>query len=325
MYKVVKANLETHECYFILKDDLPCYNINRWLEYKGNKSLATSKRYAYNLMTYLNYIKSYTEVTTRDIEEYIKYLLYNRDGVLTIDAQISYNTLKSHIITIKEFYKYLDYDKYEYIWNMDTDILINHNVLRRYSNKEYIKWYTDSEIHSIVSNFLTLRDEAVFRLTLEGFRIDEVLSMTVQSYNDIEGTICPTRSKNNALRTLKIKDVTRTALDNYIFMERDSIETYTDYLFVNLNKGKYQGYQLAYRNYIRILKGAADRANIDPELIRTHSGRSTRTMELLHHQAETGLTDEQIRLLMGWSSTDSITPYINYQDDRILLKIARKI
>ena len=51
-------------------------------------------------------------------------------------------------------------------------------------------------------------------------------------------------------------------------------------------------------------------------------------MELLRHQAknpEDNITDEQIRLLMGWSSPESIKPYVNYKDERILIDIAKKI
>ena len=44
-------------------------------------------------------------------------------------------------------------------------------------------------------HFTTLRDEAVFRLTLEGFRIDEVLSMKLSDYDSVKQLIQPTRSK----------------------------------------------------------------------------------------------------------------------------------
>ena len=47
-------------------------------------------------------------------------------------------------------------------------------------------------------HFTTLRDEAVFRLTLEGFRIDEVLSMKLSDYDSVKQLIQPTRSKGRS-------------------------------------------------------------------------------------------------------------------------------
>lgn len=62
-------------------------------------------------------------------------------------------------------------------------------------SREYIKWYTDEEKALLCDGFHTLRDEAVFRLTLEGFRIDEVLSMRLCDYQAMERLIQPSRSK----------------------------------------------------------------------------------------------------------------------------------
>ena len=78
-------------------------------------------------------------------------------------------------------------------------------------------------------NFLTLRDEAVFRLTLEGFRIDEALSVKLDNYNPVERIIQLTRSKGRAtvtgesrnhLRTVALPAATCKLIDDYIATEK---------------------------------------------------------------------------------------------------------
>lgn len=99
----------------------------------------------------------------------------------------------------------------------------------------------------LCSNFKTLRYEAVFCLTLEGFRIDEVLSMCLSNYNSVELLIQPTRSKRrqtavkgyqNRLRTVRILKDTVGTLNRYLFEERiiaeNSSGIISDWIFLNI-------------------------------------------------------------------------------------------
>lgn len=339
MYEKRKARINGEQQWMITLNGVPETKVTKWLLYKSMRSEATAKKYATNICRYLNYLHSkgidYTEVQNSDINSFI--LNLRADNIA-----ISHNTLSSYIATIKEFYKYLedkpnlDYktakkkiskEKFLYgqIWGKSFDELVTVKVNRNSVNNDYIKWYTKEQIEALRHNFLTKRDEAIFLLTLEGMRIDEVLSITLDTYDSIEGTVRPTRSKTAAYRVVPLREHTQQCLDDYVFSERDLIDTDCNLLFININKGRHQGQKLTYRNYIRILKDCAKRAGLDPTIIRTHSGRSTRTMELLQLQTESDLTDEQIRLIMGWNSPSSIHPYINYKDSRVLLSIAKKI
>ena len=198
-------------------------------------------------------------------------------------------------------------------------------------SREYVKWYTEEEKQHLCQNFLTLRDEAVFRLTLEGFRIDEALSMCLSTYHMADGIIQPTRSKmrqpatkgmENKLRKVRLAQETCHALDRYICEERTAAENksgiISDWLFLNLNMGTDLGKPLSYSNYRKILRRCAGRAGLDSRKIRTHSGRSTRVMDLLEDGAlhpERKLSELEFMLLFGWRSADSVTPYMNHNSE----------
>ena len=194
---------------------------------------------------------------------------------------------------------------------------------------------------SFLKGVLSLGDEAVFRLTLEGFRIDVALSFKLDNYNPVERNIQPTRSKGRAsvigdnckhLRPVALPAKTCELLDSYIATERMIAENesgiISQYLFLNLRKGKCYGMPLSYRNYLAILKGCAWRAGIDPAKIRTHSGRSTKAMEFIEHQIlhpEDGLTDAIMLECFGWRSTDSIEPYRNHNNQVIARAVMEKL
>lgn len=354
---ITKANMENYDCYIILNNDLPVFFINKWLDMKALKSDKTSKKYAYDLCRFLNFLnqlnKTYLKATKKDVLLFIDSVLFQLDdNVSSISSNISYNTAYSYLNTIKEFYKYVeDYsdeasieaDKYKkksaknsflygQIWDMNIKDILLLRTSRIKGNKDYLKWYTDKEKSALIMNFKTLRDKTIFLLTLEGMRIDEVLSLTLANYDPVNALVTTNRSKSKDTRTIPLSDDTVQAIEDYLFNERSDVEincdTPTEYLFLNLKRGRYFGKEVSYNNFLTVLKKASSRAGLDPAKIRTHSGRSSKTMELLTFQAEhpeINLTDEQIRLLMGWENVNSIKPYINYKDERILLAVAKKI
>ena len=186
---------------------------------------------------------------------------------------------------------------YDQIYNYEYTYLVDGYAAMLKPGRDYIKWYDEVTKDALCNNFLTLRDEAVLRLTIEGFRIDEVLSITLDSYNATDRIVQPTRSKgrasatkrNNPLRVVALPEKTCNIIDRYIQTEQAIAEMksgrISQYLFINLNSGRTQGTPLRYHNYLKILKRCAERAGLDPRKIRTHNGRSTKVMEFLEHQA----------------------------------------
>lgn len=258
-------------------------------------------------------------------------------------------TLSGYVSTITDFYCWLDqnygsemifyegerkcrHQSYLYgqIYTYKYKNLINRILPDVKGSREYIKWYTEEEKDLLCSGFRTLRDEAVFQLTLEGFRIDEVLSMRLDNYNAAERLIHPSRSKHkqsavagheNMLRTVRLNEKTVKVLNNYLFAERPTAENasgnISDWIFINL-KCHTIGQPLYYFNFRKILRSCAVRCGLESAKIRTHSGRITKVMDVLEHNAtnpDEAKSDIEIMQMLGWSQIDSIQPYMNHKSE----------
>ncbi len=370
-YKVTyySTNYDTKQS-MIIKDCIPLLEINQYLEQKSIRSCKTGKQYAKKLVVYLNWLDqsdlSYEKATNKQVKAFIHELIFGYSSVedqsvQSLNSELSYSTISSYVTVITDFYRWLD-DNYEsrvyfrqdkdikgtkksylygQIYSSDYKYIIDRYLPRMNPSKDYIKWYTDHEKNLICSNFMTLRDECVFRLTLEGMRIDEALSVRLDDFDVDAGIIKPSRSKGkpsvahgreNYLRVVALPSKAREVLARYLATERMQAENnsmhISQYIFINLKAGRYQGQPLSYRNYLRILKTASEKAGLNPEHIRTHSGRSTKVMDVLEYGAmhpESALTDVEILEVFGWKSTDSIEPYRNHNNPIIAKSIIEKL
>lgn len=354
--------------YAIFDDELYEEKLSQWVMCKCIRKASTGREYGGRLVFYLNYLDSidieYADADNDTVKRFINYVIYGdrqNNNIVSTEPQITYSTLNGYIVAVTEFYKWLDnnyesnmefeiktdrhYVKksffYGQIYSQDYKYLIDKKIPLLKPKREFIKWYSDEEKESLCKNFKCLRDEAVFRLTLEGFRIDEVLSMELGNYDSLKRLIQPMRSKgklsaysveNNALRTVALPQKTCDIIDRYIVEERTVAENESGVinqnLFINIKKGTDFGQPLAYRNYLKILKRCAKRAGLDPDKIRTHSGRSTKVMEYIEHQVkhpEDGITDAILMECFGWKNIDSIQPYKNHNNPAIAIEIMKKL
>lgn len=370
-YKVEESLLETDDDkfikrWYITQDCIPVYAINAFIESRSIIKPNTGKKYAYSLIKYLNYLntvgKHYDEASVVDVNNYLKIIMYggaDNIKIKSLDFSVTLSTLKGDITAITEFYKYLKKQEtnmvmtfeterkrnrklflYGQIFEFDYSKIVDKYIGNLKPSKEYIKWYINEEKEAILSHLRTLRDKAMFSLQLEGMRVDEMLSVRLSDYDEIEQIVQPSRSKGrldalsekNTLRNVALPDRTAKILSDYIFTERVQAENesgkFSDYLFVNLRRGENQGEPVGYHNYLKILKRAAKGAGFDPMKIRSHSGRSTKVNELLEHQAihpEDNITDFMIKEIMGWKSMESIEPYKNYDNKTIAKSASKKI
>lgn len=343
---------------FMLTDSLiPMLEPNQFIEMKSVNKLASGRVNAVKLSVYFNYLHEYERIeydaaNNKNVQRFLSFLIYGDCNDLKIihpEDSICYSTLQGYISVITEFYKWLDrnYETkmffytesqrkshsyfYGQIYSCNYQYIVKRLLPDVKGRRLYIKWYDESDKEKLCSNFYTLRDEAVFRLTLEGFRIDEVISMKLLNYNPIDRLIQPSRSKlrqsatdghENRLRTIRISEETADAIDKYIYEERIIAENKSgvtsDWIFINLRAGKNFGMPLAYHNYLAILKGCAKRAGMDAAMIRTHSGRSTKVMDMLEEGAADSAKRKsklQIMLHFGWRNIDAIQPYMNYNSE----------
>ena len=372
IYRVVPAKLtvcgKITKRFMIVDNKIPVYELNEWVELKSLRKASTGKEYANKLSVFLNFLSvrniEYDQASRNDVLAFIDSLIYGlsqKDNVFNVkNASITYNTLSLYITVITEFYKWL-YQKvngelpiidstrrklsgksylYGQIYDFNYFTIIEKRIRTLKSSREYIKWYTDEEKEILISNFLTLRDKSIFMVTLEGLRIDEVLSIRMSDYDSERHIVRPSRSKGrltsthekSVLRPVVLPERTYKILDAYVFTERADAETTSgklnEWLFINLRSGDSLGNPLSYRSFWEVMKRCAKRAGFDESKIRTHSGRSTKVMEILEHQSkhpEDGITDVIIMELMGWKSMNSINPYKQEDNMIIAMEAAKKI
>jgi len=368
-FKVKKFRFETKSGEVVLRhmltdNLLPMLVPNQYVEMMSINKLGTGRNHANKLCVFFNYLyeehrTGYESASNKQVQKFLTYLIYGDLANLRITDPADskcYSTLSGYISTITNFYKWLDQNYgtqmtfyegdrkcgtqsylYGQIYSYKYQFIINRSLPDVKGRREYIKWYTEEEKELLCNKFTTLRDEAVFRLTLAGFRIDEALSVSLSSYDSTHNIIQPTRSKNrqsampeyeNRLRKVRLSDETCDILDRYIRNERMKAENnsriISDVMFVNLNNGVHLGKPLSYANYRKILRSCAQRAGLEEKMIRTHSGRSTRVMDILEFNAqnpEKAKSDVQIQNLFGWSSIDSIKSYMNHNSE-IMAKAA---
>jgi len=354
-YRVGRAKIAVEgggvtDRYLILKDNIPDYRVNEWIDLKSMGKLSTGREYAYKLAVFLNYLdfrgKYIDDAEVTDVLAFVIFAVYGygvNSNIFCLRGKISFSTLSKYITVISGYYRWFDsrygskmrFKKesrkvnkssfmYGQIWEYDYEDIIGRHIRNLKGSRNHIKWYTEEERSGLTDGFRTLRDQAVFLLTLEGFRIDEVLSICFEGYDG--ESVTPSRSKGREddgddIRTVTLSAKTREILDKYIFTERSEAESesgvLSQYIFINLKKGDNQGKPLRYRAFWECLKCCAKRCGIDPARIRTHSGRSTKVMEYLEHQSlhpEDNITDNMIMYQFGWSSLKPLEFYRNFNN-----------
>lgn len=356
----------THwERYMITDNYIPLFRANQWIELKSIRKASTGREYAKKLTVFLNWLESngfsFENATNGHVRQFLHSLIFGemRDGkMLSLQSTVSSSTLEKYITVISGFYRWLDEVSqtemlwksksihagqsflYGQIYSYEYRHLVDGYAAMLKPGCDYLKWYDADTKKALCENCQTLRDEAVLRLTFEGFRIDEALSVTFESYNATDRLIQPTRSKgkssasgkDNHLRLVALPEIVCNVLDCYIQTERAIAESesgkISQYLFINLNAGKAQGEPLQYRNYLKILKRCAKRTGLDEKKVRTHNGRSTKVMEFLEHQAlhpEDGITDGIIMESFGWRNFSSIDHYRDHNNPIIAKAVMEKL
>ena len=342
------------------EDEHYLYWINKYLHFLANKSSNTARQYGYRLCRYLNFLKArdktYLLATNSDLKAFITSINITEDEntILLTEGSLMESTLRSYLMTIKRFYVYLWEQNRDFLMDLEPTVreknrksllygnvweessyefLLSPDISSSKKQRVYEKWYSEDEIEAILSAFNTNRDRAMFALTLDGLRIDEVLSIQKNDVDLQQQTVKLTRSKGKTketARTVILSERSSKLIQDYLFSERDILEMELleegkipdQTLFLNLRKRTDSyGRPVQYTSWQAILKRAAKKAGMDPKRIRTHSGRSTRAQELYNLQSQfpDQLSDSQIKQIMGWKNIDSGNPYKNDLDKQTAL------
>lgn len=372
MFTVKKCTFSTtlgEVCGYVIEnasvDPVDLMWVNKYLHKLSNKSSKTTYQYAHRLCKFLQFLKkrgkTYRDCTDDDIVKYMHGLQYDMSSavVFIVEQRLSPQALAAYYYPIRGLYIYLfdckqpvkvdiqlvmKYRRERYLQGIapalpSPDLVLDTAYERGAPAKDYIKWYTEEQKEALLSSLRTLRDRAIFSISLDGFRIDEILSSRESDYDQENAVLTPYRSKRkqdgSKKRSAPLSDRSVKLLKEYKINERDVVETEVeesggkmpDEIFVVLRRGESCGQPLKYGNFMQILKGAARRAGMDETKIRTHSGRSTRANEVVTDRAKNPgkWTDKDIRDLFGWKSDRSAEPYINRNDPERMKALAGRL
>ena len=339
--------------------------VNRYLHKKSMKSDDTAYQYSHRITKFLNFLelheKTYLEADDEDIVRYMHTLQYEMDAdLISIQQRISPAALSMYYYPVRGLYIYL-YEcripvrvdvqvirsrggKNSYLQGISESLPSPDLTLERAYQygapaRDYLKWYTEEEKERMLSAFRNKRNQAIFSISLDGFRIDEILSCRIHDYDVDTGFLTPFRSKRkpdgSEQRTGKISERSMSLLADYLINERAAVETeayangnvISDAMFIVLKHGRDFGKPLSYRSFWMCLKTAARKAGFNERQIRTHSGRSTRANEVFTDWSKNPekYTENDIKDIFGWKSMDSSAPYLNRNDRERQIAIADKM
>nr|WP_230090812.1 MULTISPECIES: site-specific integrase [unclassified Bacillus (in: firmicutes)] len=220
--------------------------------------------------------------------------------------------------------KNIKFKEIKFLYGQIWEFNVEQTILSRLTYKQkrnHLKWYSEEEKENISKFLPTLRDKLIFQISVEtGMRIGEILGLRLGDFdphNNWLSVIKRDNIKNQAKAKTKERDVPiyETLSEQIqIYKENERRKSdiyYSEYLFLN-HKGKYKGEPLKARNFLHILKSAAEKSGMKRSEIRTHSGRSTRAQELveiMREHPELGVTEGLILEELGWSSVRSLKVY----------------
>ncbi|MFP3123803.1 site-specific integrase [Ectobacillus funiculus] len=229
--------------YYITEDDLPIYEVNRWLDVVSAKSYKTGGNYAYKLLAFLRFLKAKYEIHYREVEDksiledYVRFLLHGDEVMVEIEGVRSFNSILEYVSVLKGFYEWLEdegeiekspvpYGKrtdkrtgkrhlkkrflYGQIYNFDLKNSQLATGLRFREKRSHIKWYSETQIERIIEALPTRRDKLVYKvLVYTGMRIGECMGIHLDHFNIHKRTLEIVRNMDNVNRaTPKTKERT---------------------------------------------------------------------------------------------------------------------
>ncbi|PEF66729.1 transposase [Bacillus cereus] len=209
--------------YLITEDDIPLYEVNRYLNTASINSPLTGESYAYKMLSYLRFLKANYQIHYKDVYNkevmvsYVKYLLFGDEDMIHGQGRHAFQAIKQRISVIKEFYDWLEgqdelkdtpiicrsnknnyghntYLKKKFLYGQIYNFRIEKNIVTKalkYGEQyNHIKWFEDHEVDQIQSFLPTIRDKIISKILFEtGARIGEVLGIHLEHLDLEKGVI----------------------------------------------------------------------------------------------------------------------------------------
>ena len=272
-----------------------------FLENEKRASNNTLQSYKRDIKQYENYLeqkqKTYSQVTSKEMKEYI-------DHLSEIGKKPS--TISRNIASIRSFYQYEVKNK---SLNEDpTEGIQSPKVEKRVPSI-----LTSNEVSLLLeqpkaNDLKGIRDKAMLEFAYAtGMRVTEIISLNVKDVNLDEGyVVCQTGSKK---RTIPLGNISLQALKDYMNSARNVLikKDDTEALFVNIN-----GTRLTRQGFWKIIKYYKEQAHISKD-ITPHVLRHSFATHLLQNGADL----KSIQAMLGHSDILSTQVYMQFQDDSL--------
>ena len=272
-----------------------------FLENEKQASNNTLQSYRRDIKQYENYLeqkqKTYSEVTPKEMKEYIEHLS---------EIGKKPSTISRNIASIRSFYQYEVKNKA--LGEDPTEGIQSPKVEKRVPSI-----LTSNEVSLLLeqpkaNDLKGIRDKAMLEFAYAtGMRVTEIISLNVKDVNLDEGyVVCQTGSKK---RTIPLGNISLNALKDYMNSARNVLikKDDTEALFVNIN-----GTRLTRQGFWKIIKYYKEQAHISKD-ITPHVLRHSFATHLLQNGADL----KSIQAMLGHSDILSTQVYMQFQDDSL--------
>jgi len=272
-----------------------------FLENEKKASNNTLQSYKRDIKQYENYLeqkqKEYSEITSKEMKEYIEHLQ---------EIGKKPSTISRNIASIRSFYQYEVKNKK--IKEDPTEGIQSPKVEKRVPSI-----LTSNEVSLLLeqpkgTDLKGIRDKAMLEFAYAtGMRVTEIISLNVEDVNLAEGyVVCKNGSKQ---RTIPLGNISLKALKEYMTSARNVLikKDETKALFVNIN-----GSRLTRQGFWKIIKYYKEQAHISKD-ITPHVLRHSFATHLLQNGADL----KSIQAMLGHSDILSTQVYMQFQDDSL--------
>ena len=264
-----------------------------------NYSPRTIRDYGFQLSYFMRYLESsnITEVgqITRDVVR--NYQM----GLLTQEKQISLDTQRSRVVSLKSLFRYL-FKTNQVMYDPTSDL----EMPRRKKNLPRAIM-TKKEIFTLLNQPdcdkpLGLRDKAILELLYStGIRNQEIRQLTVYDVNTVEHDLNIRQGKGQKDRVVPLGEIASNYIDEYLKHGRPKLLNgqETQLLFITKN-----GLPINHANLIWLVRKYVKRAKIDKN-VTPHSVRHTFATHMLKNKAPL----PHIQQLLGHESIETTLIY----------------
>lgn len=318
----------------------PVYDFMKFLR-QNDKALNTLKAYARDLSIFWEWLNKiscceYDEVSTRLLGDFIDYLRRGDQDILALNMESVRDgkTINRILGTVRRFYEHcanmLEKDEpilknktnrpfYMYksfLHHAKNDNSTWRSIFKVKENNYRVRLVKDDEMETILNELTKKRDYLLYKtLYLTGARIQEVLDLEIEIVpipdNTKEIGVFQNIKSKGKCRDLYVPMSLIEEIDNFIFEERNLIETDHSYIFVS-KQPQWYGKQLTYRAAYDKLRDVQEKIGIN---FNFHDLRHTFCSALIKSEMDISV----VQLIMGHAHISTTQKY-THLDDRYIKK-----